>query len=100
MFSDIYRVADEIYSNATTVMKHVDTLFKYYVILKDKIDSDRFKPRYEEKHHITDATDNIAQSYLRDYMWFDDLYVKPGKTIKVGEGDLEKLIEGMENDNP
>ena len=100
MFNNIYKTAEEIYKDATTVMKHVDTLFKYYVILKDKIDNDRFNPRYENNHLFTDATDNIAQSYLRDYMWFDDLYVRPGETVKASESDLEKLIEGMENDNP
>lgn len=94
IYDDISKISEESYKSCPKAGKHVDKAVKYYVLMKEKIDYERFQEQPSHSRiNITDASDNIAQSYFRDWVWFDEVYVGHGVTNRnCIEGDLESFI--------
>lgn len=94
IYNDINAISYEAYCYCPKLYKKVDNAVKYYILMKNRIDKERFETQpSHSKITITDASDNIAQSYFRDWLWFDELYQGYGVVNKnCSENDLEKII--------
>jgi len=97
--NDVEVIKQQIYSSMPMTYKNVENAMTYYGFLKDKIDAER--ESYQPPHtrvEYTDATDNIAQSFVHDWLFFDEVYNAFGTiSTDMTEDDLVKRVNKYYN---